>query len=268
MSRRGVVLAVLLALALGSVGAGSAAASPSRREPRGPGVGRDLPAELRMTLDLLAGDPGAAWRDAAPAVTIDTPADLSVRRVGDVVVLTAGVRGAGVARCLVRWGDGTGAAVAAREGRCRAGHRYLTRGTQDVAVTVFGPAGSARDTATLVLVDPGTTVVGAGSVAGGTSFGLAGVPTSFGPVGQVEIRTPDGHVFHGTPLAVVVAGRTATWWGAGRLDATDRCGFRVTLADAGVRGDRVRLVVTSPAGTTLVRVAGPLATGGVDVRPR
>ena len=236
MDGRAVAVAMLLALGLG--GAGSAVASPSRQlEPR----------------------------EAEPDVTINTPEDLSVLQVGTEVALTARVRG-GVDGCTVTWGDGTTTLAAAGQGVCRAGHRYLSRGTHDVTVTASGPAGSAEDAVTLVLADPAATVVGAGSVAG-TSFGLAAAPTSFGPVGDVGIRTTDGHVFRGTPLAVVVTGRTSTWWGAGRLDTTGPCGFLVTVVDAGPRGDRVRLVVTSPAGTTLVHATGPLTAGGVDVRP-
>lgn len=245
MDRRAVAVAMLLALALGTAGAGSAAASPSRQqEPR---------------------EAGSEPLATEPDVTIDSPADLSVLQVGSVVVLTARVRG-GVDRCTVGWGDGASTVAAAGQDVCSAGHRYLTRGTHDVTVTASSPAGSAEDAVTVVLADPAATVVGAGSV-GGTSFGLAAAPTSFGPVGDVGIRTADGHVFHGTPLAVVVTGRTSTWWGAGRLDTTGPCGFLVTVVDAGPRGDRVRLVVTSPAGTTLVHAAGPLTAGRVDVRP-
>ena len=91
---------------------------------------------------------------------------------------------------------------------------------------------------TLVTVDPapvGTAkVTGGGFISDGgrTSFGFVAAASGSGYAGQIQVRAPGRHKFHGdTVSSLVVNGTTATWSGTGRWDGSPGYTYTVTAVD-------------------------------------
>lgn len=218
--------------------------------------------------------------NAAPAVTISSPSDLSIVGAGSVVDLVAPVTDPGTndgLGCRVDWGDGTIAAGTVVGGTCEASHTYAVESVPGIEVTVEDDDGAqGSDELVLVVAAGGALVTGGGWLldddGARVRTGFVARQESGGPSGQLQLRTPDGGRFHGDTVEELTAsGSTVTWRGSGRLDGADGHRYELTVVDGGVgRGrragtDRFTVVVRDAGGEIVLEVDGPLAGGQIVV---
>jgi hypothetical protein len=215
--------------------------------------------------------------NAAPAVTITSPAGGAVFQIGTPVVLSASFTDAGsndTHTCSINWGDGV-----TTPGACSGSHSYggMFGGLITVTVTDDDAAvGSATVGISVVPASGGKKVTGGGTFdmgVAGHSFGLIAAPIGTALRGQLQLQTP-GHRFHGdTVTSLVVNGTTATWSGTGRWDGVSGARFTVTVTDAGPRRsgknppDTISIVVRDAAGAVLFTTNGPkdATTGNITI---
>ena len=216
--------------------------------------------------------------NANPAVVIASPADLSQHSLASPVSVAASFTDAGANdshTCSISWGDGATAPGTVSAGSCSGSHTYSAIGVPTIVVTVTdddGGSGSAE--VSVVVSDAATTkVTGGGFVIddGRTSFGFVAGPDG-GLAGQIQVRAPGKHRFHGsTVTSLVVSSNTATWSGTGRWDGIDGYTFTVAVVDnrngGGKKGtpDTISVTIRDAGGSIVHTASGPLQGGNLTV---
>jgi uncharacterized repeat protein (TIGR01451 family) len=238
-------------------------------------------------LTLSASDGGPAVTDTAvltvgnadPTVAVSAPADMSLHLVGSTVTLTATFADAGANdthTCSIDWGDGSVEAGTIGAGTCSGSHAYSSIATPTISVSVSdddGGTGSAD--VVVVIFDRATKVTGGGFVVGDgpTSFGFVAKQAPDGTLsGQVQVRAPGKHRFHGdTVTTMASSANTAQWGGAGRCDGVGGHTYEVSVVDnrngGGRKGtaDTIHIVVRDATGAVVLDVSGPLQGGNLTV---
>ena len=103
------------------------------------------------------------------------------------------------------------------------------------------------------------------------NFGLVATAKRGVSAGQIQVRLPDRHRFHGTDARGLVSnGTTATWTGNGRYDGVDGYSYSVTVFDAGARRrlsrDTFSVTIRDEAGNVVFSAGGDLKGGNICVR--
>ncbi len=238
---------------------------------------------FEATLTATAGERSASdtvlvtVSNAVPVVRITAPADMesgTVLPTGQPLTLTAPISDPGsrdTHTCSIEWGDGsprqTGTVTA---GTCSAPHVYASDGVFSVRVEVLDDDGGSGTAAVDVVVAKSAKVTGGGWVVteGRYSFGF--VVKSRAPgfySGQIQLRTPGGHRFHGnTVTALTSTAGSATWSGNGRYQGVDGHRFEVRVVDGGTNRkgspDTVSLSVWAPDGKLVMSTGTQALKGG------
>ena len=210
--------------------------------------------------------------NANPSTSITSPADMTIRNVGQAVAVSATESDPGsndVLSCTISWGDGTSGAGTSSGGTCTGSHTYAAAGTYDITVTVSDDdGGSASATVTVVIQDAATKVTGGGFVVDGKrwSFGFVAKPGS----GQLTVHNNATKTrFKGTTVtSLSVSGRTATWTGTGRVGTTTGYTFTVSVADNGTGANQPRDTITFTAtrsGSPTLHFSGALKGGNIVI---
>ena len=225
--------------------------------------------------------------NAAPTVSITSPADTAVVATGAVTV-KANVADAGsndVLTCTVEWGDGASTTGTIADGVCTATHTYTADGAWEVTVTVTDDDGaSASDSIILTTATTRTAkVTGGGFITtdGRVSFGFVAKSQADGTDGKLQVRSGKNK-FHGTTVDMLtVEGNTATWSGTGRWNKAAGYTYTVTVVDNGTGGnsnngkgkgaskkgdpDTFAVTITAPDGTVVYTSSGSLKGGNITV---
>lgn len=137
------------------------------------------------------------------------------------------------------------------------------------------PCAAAEELVTVEAAAPAGKVTGGGFVVadGRTSFGFNAMSDESGLRGQLQVRAPGKHRFHGNAVtALSVSGTTATWSGAGRWDGVSGYTFTVTVQDNRNGGSRkastadwISISVRNAAGSLVWSTAGYLKGGNITV---
>ena len=217
--------------------------------------------------------------NANPSVAITAPADASTFMVGATVSVAAAVGDPGANdthTCSIDWGDGTSGPGVLASGVCSGSHAYAATGVYTVTVTATDDdGGSGSDSIMVVVADSETKVTGGGFVvnSGRTSFGFVAKSVAAGGFsGQLQIRPPGQHRFHGdTVTSLTVSQNTATWSGSGRWDGTSGYTYQVSVVDNGQGGgknktpDTISLVVRDGSGAVVFETSDPLKGGNIVI---
>ena len=233
--------------------------------------------------------------NVAPLLTLTTPAEGTLYRVGSAVSIRGAFTDPGVDdvhTCAVDWDDGaapTAGAVteASGAGSCAATRTFTAAGVYTLLMNVAdGDAGSASASTMVVVYDPRAGfVVGAGqissppgafgpnpSAAGPVTFNFTARYIGLGstPIGAVGALLPGGH-FASTSLQwLVVTGFKSQLRGVGQINGLGSYGFVLTAYDGQQPGgggiDRLRLKIWNRISGALVydNVLDPTATDDID----
>ncbi len=219
--------------------------------------------------------------NVAPSVSIDSPADASSYPLGSVVTVSSSFLDPGsndTHTCSIDWGDGTVEPGVVTSGDCSGSHIYGSAGVFTISVTVTDDdGGSGSDEIMVVVFDNATKVTGGGFIVddGRTSFGFVSRNEGGVVSGQLQVRAPGKHRFHGDTVAsLVVAGNSATWSGEGRWDGENGYTYEVSVVDnrnGGGKGakkgpaDQFSIVIRDGAGVVVFSASDDLKGGNIKV---
>jgi hypothetical protein len=134
--------------------------------------------------------------------------------------------------------------------------------------------GIGSDEIMVVVADESTKVTGGGFIVNGgrTSFGFVVKNDGDGLHGQLQVRAPGHHRFHGDAVtSLAVSDTAATWWGTGRWDGADGYTFEVSVVDNGqghkktTIPDQFSVVIRDGSGAVVFSTSGPLKGGNITV---
>ena len=217
--------------------------------------------------------------NANPSVSITSPADASVFNTGATVNVSATFTDAGsndTHTCLIDWGDSSSSAGVVSSGTCTGSHSYAAIGVYTITVTVTDDdGGSGSDSVMVVISDASVKVTGGGWIAPGGgryTFGFVAKGDAPSFQGQIQIRAPGRHRFHGdVVLNLAASGNAATWTGTGRWDGAGGYSFEVSVVDnrdgGGKKGtpDTISITVRDGSGSIVLSASGPLKGGNIKV---
>ena len=231
------------------------------------GVNPDVTSDATLTLV-----------NADPSVSITSPGDASTQTLGASINLSATVSDAGsndTHTCAIDWGDGTVEAGTLASGTCSGSHAYAAIGVYTIMVTATDDDGGiGSDEIMVVVADESTKVTGGGFIVNGgrTSFGFVVKNDGDGLHGQLQVRAPGHHRFHGDAVtSLAVSDTAATWWGTGRWDGADGYTFEVSVVDNGqghkktTIPDQFSVVIRDGSGAVVFSTSGPLKGGNITV---
>ncbi len=217
--------------------------------------------------------------NAAPTVTITSPAPGALVKTGDSVTLTSSFADAGANdthTCSIDWGDAVAAGtVNEAAGTCSGTHAYAASGARVVRATVTDDDGaSGSDTVGLTVADARVSVLagglfGTGAARAAFAFDARTAPGAATPTGLFGLSVPaarfvfESHTFS----SLVGVGDTATLRGVGAVNGASGFTFTATAVDGAP--DRIRIVVRRTATDAVVYDSGgpvALALGLVVIR--
>jgi hypothetical protein len=216
--------------------------------------------------------------NVAPGVSITSPADLAVLPTANPVNVSAALSDAGshdTHTCSSNWGDGTTTTGTVASGVCSGSHTYGSDGVWTITVTATDDDGApGSDSIMVTTTSASDKVTGGGFITtdGRTSFGLVAKGSTGGYSGQIQVRAPGKHRFHGkTVTSLTVSGNTASWSGTGTCDGTSGYTFQVTVQDnrngGGKKGtaDTFAVTIKNSSGATVFSTSGALKGGNITV---
>ncbi len=225
--------------------------------------------------------------NAAPAVTITTPANLAVVQSGATVSLRAVLTDAGgndTLGCTIDWGDGTVDTGTVASRICTGQHAYGTLGPRTLAVQATdddGDSGSGAVTLEVQQVAVRSKIVGDGTIElrhwfhwwkkKTVSFEFFAITQ--GPAGTLEVRSGKDTFRSFKVTSLAVSRPFATWSGAGRWNGRPGYTFTATLEDNRAPGrwrkaDTFSITVKDRHGVTVLKASGPLRSGFVSIHER
>lgn len=221
---------------------------------------------------------GLTVTNAAPAVSITSPATMSQVKVGSDTTVTAAFTDAGsndTHTCTVDWGDGSTSPGTVNSGACTATHAYTALGVYEVTVTVTDDDdASGNASLDLVAYDQEVKVNGGGFMVpsgGRVSFGFVAKSAGAGFEGQLQVRvTSTKDRFHGNAVdSLTVAGKTAEWSGTGSWNGEDGYTFVASVVDNGQGkkspADSFSLTIKDGGGGVVYTASGLLKGGNLTI---
>ena len=144
-----------------------------------------------------------------------------------------------------------------------------------ITVTVTDDdSGVGTGSITLTVTDSTVKVTGGGFITSGgrTSFGFVAKNAGAGFAGQLEVRAPGKHRFHGDVVSALTgSGNQATWSGTGRWDNVPGFKFEVSVTDNGQGGgktktpDTITITIKNASNVVIFSASGPLQGGNIVV---
>lgn len=227
--------------------------------------------------------------NAAPTVTITSPANLAVVQSGATVSLRAVLADAGgndTLGCTIDWGDGTVDVGTVISRVCTGQHVYGPVGPRTLVVQATdddGDTGSAAVTLDVQRVAARSKIVGDGTIELEhrhwrhswkkkiVSFDF--FATNHGPSGTLEVHSGKDTFRSFKVGSLAVSRPFATWSGTGRWNGRSGYTFTATLEDNRTAGrwrkaDTFSITIKDPRGVTVFNASGPLKTGFVSIHER
>jgi hypothetical protein len=216
--------------------------------------------------------------NAAPQVSIDSPAESAGYSAGSPVSVTATISDSGANdshTCSIVWGDGTTTAGAVASGQCTATHAYAAAGSPVITVTATDDDGESGSNQVGVVVSAATSsITGNGTFAakaGKVTFALSASGTGATTSGRLQAWLPRGHRFSSaTAGALKFDGPTARWTGAGTYDGRTGYTYSVTATDGARptgegRADSISITIRDRKGEAVFTGTGKLKTGSISI---